>query len=224
MNTTRSLSHGRNGSVHDMVLLASFTAIIFLLAFSPLGYIHLPLIKATIVHVPVIMGSLLLGPKKGAILGFFFGLTSLIMNTMSPSLLSFAFSPLIPLPGMNQGSILALAVCFIPRILVGIVPWMSAAFFKRFFHGKLNQPLQLTISGILGSMTNTVFVLGFIDRMFRNEYAAVKGLSASQVLYAILGVVTTNGLIEALIAGVLTAAVCLPLLRYTRLFPITTEA
>lgn len=110
-----------------MVLLASFIAIVFLLAFPPIGYINLPFIKATVVHIPVIIGSLLLGPKKGAIPGFFFGLTSQIINTMTPSLLSFAFSPLIPLPGLGRGSLLALAVCFVLRILVGIVPWHIGA-------------------------------------------------------------------------------------------------
>lgn len=223
MNTERSLSHARNWSAHEMVLLASFIAIVFLLAFSPVGYINLPFIKATIVHIPVIIGSLLLGPKKGAILGFFFGLTSLIINTMTPSLLSFAFSPLIPLPGLGKGSLLALGVSFIPRILVGIVPWMTAAFLRKLFKNKDLNSIQMMICGIIGSMTNTVLVLGSIFLIFRDEYAAVKGLPVNQVLYVILGVVTTNGLIEALVAGLLTATICLPLLKYTKLFPVTSQ-
>lgn len=73
-----------------------------------------PLIKATILHVPVIIGSILLGPKKGAFLGGIFGLTSLIKNTMMPSALSFAFSPFIPVPGTDRGSLWALVICFVP--------------------------------------------------------------------------------------------------------------
>ena len=80
-------------SIHDLVILALFTAIIFLMNSTPLGYIDLPIIKATLIHVPVIIGSVLLGPKKGAILGGMFGLTSFLKNTMTPSALSFAFSP-----------------------------------------------------------------------------------------------------------------------------------
>ena len=79
----------------DFVLLALFAAIILLLAFTPIGYIQLPIIKATIVHVPVIPGAIVLGPKKGAILGVLFGLTSFISNTFMPTALSFAFSPAI---------------------------------------------------------------------------------------------------------------------------------
>lgn len=222
MNTVLPSSPVRNRSVQEMVLLASFIAIVFLLAFSPIGYINLPFIKATVVHIPVIIGSLLLGPKKGAILGFFFGLTSLIINTMTPSLLSFAFSPLIPLPGLGRGSLLALAVCFVPRILVGIVPWHIGALIRK-ITGKGLKPLQLMISGVIGSMTNTIFVLGLIYLIFKDEYAEVKNMASSQVLSVILGVVTTNGFIEALVAGVLTATICVPLIRFTGLFPAGKE-
>ena len=63
----------------EMVLTALFTAIIIIMAFVPyLGYINLVVIKATLIHVPVIIGSIVLGPKKGGFLGFVFGCTSLI--------------------------------------------------------------------------------------------------------------------------------------------------
>ena len=114
----------RSASIRSMVLLAMFTAIIILMAFTPIGYIDLPIIKATLIHVPVIVGAVLMGPKKGAFLGFVFGLTSLIKNTIMPSALSFAFSPLIPVPGLDKGSLWALVICFIPRILVGVTPWL----------------------------------------------------------------------------------------------------
>ena len=83
----------RSVKTRNMVLTAVIAAIIILMAFTPVGYINLVVIKATLIHVPVIIGSVVLGPKKGAFLGFIFGLTSLINNTFNPSLLSFAFSP-----------------------------------------------------------------------------------------------------------------------------------
>ena len=83
-----------NKKTFSMVLTALFAAIIVMMAFVPyVGYINLVVIKATLIHVPVIIGSIILGPKKGAFLGFIFGCTSLINNTFNPSLLSFAFSP-----------------------------------------------------------------------------------------------------------------------------------
>ena len=75
----------RTRQVQSLAILAMFTAVIFLLTFTPLGLIDLPVIKATVLHVPVIIGSILLGPRKGAFLGGMFGLASLMKNTLVPN-------------------------------------------------------------------------------------------------------------------------------------------
>ena len=126
-HTPRAQQHRQ---VQSLAVLAMFTAILFLLTFTPIGMIDLPIIKATVLHVPVIIGALLLGPKKGAFLGGMFGLASLLKNTLVPNLSSFAFSPLIPVPGLDRGSPWALVVCFVPRILVGVTPWLSIRCFR----------------------------------------------------------------------------------------------
>ncbi len=55
----------RNNKTAELVLTALFAAIIIIMAFTPLGYIPLVVINATIIHIPVILGSLFCGPKKG---------------------------------------------------------------------------------------------------------------------------------------------------------------
>ena len=55
----------RNSKTNELVLTGLFTAIIIIMAFTPLGYIPLVVINATIIHIPVILGSLFCGPKKG---------------------------------------------------------------------------------------------------------------------------------------------------------------
>ena len=62
----------KNKEIQGMVLTALFSAIIFIMAFTPLGYIPLGVINATIVQIPVIIGALFCGPKQGAFLGFLF--------------------------------------------------------------------------------------------------------------------------------------------------------
>ena len=52
----------RDNRTHRMVALAMMGAIVVLLANTPLGLIQLPVIKATTVHIPVILGAILLGP------------------------------------------------------------------------------------------------------------------------------------------------------------------
>mgnify|MGYP000258419755 CR=1 FL=1 len=74
----------------DLVLAAVIAAIIVIMAFVPfLGYIPLGFMNATTVHIPVIIGAIILGPKYGAFLGLTFGLTSLWKNTFMPNPTSF---------------------------------------------------------------------------------------------------------------------------------------
>lgn len=222
--STRDRGIFRKEAMQENILLCLFIAIIIVLAFTPLGMIQLPLIKATILHVPVIIGSVLFGPKKGAVLGFLFGLCSFVSNTFTPTALSFAFSPLIPAPGTDNGSLWALVVCFIPRILVGILPWFVFQLLRLPFK-KENMKLrtiQLVITGAVGAFINTFFVMGLIYVVFRDAYAAMKGVTADAVLGLILGVVGTNGVPEAIAAAVLVGAVCLPMQKLMKRDPLKT--
>ncbi len=196
-----------------MILTGLFGAIILILNFTPIGYIQLPLIKATIIHVPVIIGSIVLGPGVGASLGFVFGLTSLYNNTFTPTLLSFVFSPAIAVPGIGSGSWTALIVTFLPRILVGIFPYYSYKLLDKIMKRK-NPLISLGISGIVGSMTNTIFVMHLIFFLFRGAYGNVYNLTVDAVYKTILAIVFTNGLPEAALAAVITAAVCRSLQKY----------
>ncbi len=70
--------------VLDMSLAGIFTAIIIAMSVVPfLGYIPLGFMNATIIHVPVIIGAIILGPKYGAYLGLVFGVTSLVKATIT---------------------------------------------------------------------------------------------------------------------------------------------
>lgn len=211
----------RSAAIRSMILLALFMAIIILMAFTPIGYIDLPIIKATLIHVPVIVGSVLLGPRKGAFLGFVFGATSVIKNTMMPSALSFAFSPVIPVPGLDRGSPWALVICFVPRILVGVTPWLIYRLCDVITRrtGVLGQGVALVLAGCVGAMTNTVLVMGTIYMVFRDAYAAVQNVPVDAVLGVVLGVVATNGVMETIVAAVLTTALCIPLMRVLKLEP-----
>lgn len=221
---SRGLFHKDN--MQDTILLCLFIAIILVLAFTPLGMIQLPLIKATILHVPVIIGSVLFGPKKGAVLGFLFGLCSFVSNTFTPTALSFAFSPLIPAPGTDSGSWLALVICFIPRILVGVLPWFVFQLLRLPFKKENYQlrTIQLVITGAVGAFVNTGFVMSLIYVLFRDAYASMKGVGVDAVLGLIMGVVATNGVPEAIAAAVLTGAVCLPMQKLMKRDPLKTGA
>jgi uncharacterized membrane protein len=197
--------------------MSLFVAIIFLMTFTPIGFINLGFINATIVHVPVIIGSIMLGPKRGAALGALFGLASLIRNTMTPLALSFAFSPLVPSPITGSGSPWALVICFVPRVLVGVVPYYA----DRFLSGANGASpgrrfATLAAAGVAGSLTNTLLVMHLMYFVFREEFANARNAAADAVYWLILSIIATNGVPEAIVAGVITSAVCKTLMSYMR--------
>jgi uncharacterized membrane protein len=203
-----------------LVQLALLGAIIVLMTLIPfLGYIPLGVIRATIIHVPVIIGSILLGPKKGAALGFLFGLTSLLNNTFNPTITSFVFTPFYSAAGLG-GNPLSLIICFVPRILVGIVPYyVYQLLTKKCFHQKKGHVVSLGIAGIAGAMTNTILVMNMIYLFFGQSYAQAREIAFSQLYtVAILPVVGINGVLEAIISAILVTAVTKPLLKYNSSF------
>ena len=204
-----------NRKTYQMVLTALFTAIIIMMAFVPyLGYINLVVIKATLIHVPVIIGSIMLGPKRGAFLGFVFGCTSLINNTFNPSLLSFAFSPFYSV-GEIGGHFFSIIICFVPRILVGVVPFFVYEGIRRLCRNKKGSDwLALPLAGVVGAFTNTLLVMNLIYFCFREQFAAAKEIALEAVYSAILAIIAANGIPEAIVAAVIGTAVCKALIRW----------
>ena len=190
---------------HDtrwMVSVALMAAIVIVLANTPLGMIQLPIIKATTVHIPVILGAILLGPGAGAILGAVFGICSLVSNTMAPTLLSFAFSPFLSTTGI-PGALKAIWISVGCRILIGVVAgWLWVLFTKI----KLNQFIALPIVGFVGSMVNTITVMGSIYLLFAQQYAQAKDVAISAVWGLVMGTVTASGIPEAIAAAILVLA------------------
>ena len=206
--------------LQGLVLTALFTALLLVMGFTPLGLIDLPILKATILHVPVIIGSVLLGPKKGAFLGAVFGAISLWKNTMAPSLLSFAFSPLVPLPGENHGSFWALTICFAPRILVGVAPWFVAWGFRSLSKSSLAlRGIGYGLAGAVGSAVNTGLVMGLMGLVLGDAFAAAQGVAHDLAAGMILTLSFANGVPEAIAAALLTPVVCLGLERILRVDP-----
>lgn len=194
-----------------MVSVALMAAIVILLANTPLGMIQLPIIKATTVHIPVIIGAVILGPSAGAILGGVFGICSMISNTTAPTLLSFAFSPF--LAENLLGIVKALWIAIGCRVLIGVVAgWVWIGLQKL----KVSPWVALPLTGFIGSMTNTVFVMGSIYLLLASQYASAKEVALDAVWGLIMATVTASGIPEAIAAAVLVTALGKALLVFFR--------
>ena len=204
-----------------LVRLALLGALIVVLAFTPfIGYIPLGVTRATIVHIPVIIGSILLGPKMGAVLGGLFGLTSFINNSfISPNITSFTFTPLYSV-GEFHGNVWSLVICFVPRILVGVVPYYVYKFVMWLFKGrKGGETVSLALAGLSGALTNTLLVMNLIYFCFGEQYAAAKEKAFEGFYWVILSVIGINGVPEAIVAAILTVAICKTLFKVQKKRP-----
>lgn len=196
-----------------MVFTGILTGLIIIMSFVPfLGFIPLGIMNATIIQIPVIIGAILLGPKRGAFLGLVFGLTSLWKNTTAPNITSFVFSPFVPIPGVNEtagmlvGRIAKCAfICIVSRVMIGVVAYWLHAFLSA--HTKLSMHVKNLICGAAGAIINTLLVMGGIYFLYGSAYAGAKGLDVSLLSKMIAGVVLTQGVPEAIVSAVITAAV-----------------
>ncbi len=150
-------------------------------------------IKPTLIHIPVIVASIIYGPRIGGILGGLMGIISVVTNTIVLLPTSYLFSPFV-----DHGNLASLVIAIIPRILIGVTPY--------FVYKWLNNKPGLIIAGAIGSMTNTIFVLGGIFILFANIYNG-----NIQALLAI--VFGTNAIVEMIISALITSAVVPTLLK-----------
>lgn len=271
----------KNEKTYELVLTALFTAIIVIMAFTPLGYIPLVVINATIIHIPVILGALFLGPKKGAFLGFVFGFTSFINNTVKAVTASaFVFSPVVAYSYVGVSGIFkSLYICFVPRILVGVVPYFVWLLIRRIVKGenkagkvavdliasvilfvslraflmrllpetlsavvctaigaaagmalmavltvagrkKASANIALSYAGLAGAFTNTLFVMSGIFILYKDAYAQAVGVAGTAVLDVIMGVVTFNGIVEAVVAAIIVTGVGMALAKVKPLYNV----
>ena len=185
-----------------MTSMALFLAIEIILVVTPLGYIPIGPLNATTMHIPVIIAGIILGKKAGAELGFVFGLTSMIKATIQPGITSFCFSPFVTI-GTISGNYKSLLIAFVPRILLGYLAGLIFEIMKN----KGHENSGVLACALVGALTNTVLVLSGIYVFFGNAYASSLNVAYSGLIGLLLGVVTTNGILEAILAAVVSLAV-----------------
>lgn len=194
-----------------MALLAMLCGVLLVMGMTGIGFIPLPVIKATTMHIPVILGAILLGPKAGAVLGAVFGFCSIWANTTTPGLLSFAFSPFMTtegLPGVAKSLWIALGC----RILFG---WLAGIFWMIFRKMLKKEYAALPVTAAVATICHTLLVMGSIYFLLSQQYASAKNVALSSVFGLIMGTVTASGIPEAIVAAVLVTVIGKALLHLT---------
>lgn len=133
-------------------------------------------VSLTIMHVPVIIGAVLEGPLVGIGIGLIFGIFSMIQAAVAPN---------SPADTWFTNPLLAV----LPRLFIGPMAYLAWKALQRF------PVVGLIAAGIVGSLTNTILVLGVIGLM---------GLLPWVVLG---GIVVSNGFLEAAASALITLVV-----------------
>ncbi|CRZ33266.1 putative membrane protein [Herbinix hemicellulosilytica] len=182
-----------------MVQLAMFTAIILLLAFTPLGYIKLSFgLSVTLIGLPVIIGAITIGPVGGAVLGAVFGLTS-FAQAFGPDVLGVIL--------LGENPIGLFITCLVPRVFMGLLTGLIFKLLKRIDKSKF---ISYALTNLIGSLLNTVLFLTslmifFYDTLIRLNVVEISGKINPFMLAAVLA--GFNALAEALVCLVIGTAV-----------------
>ncbi|MDT1957788.1 ECF transporter S component [Carnobacterium divergens] len=185
---------------YQIAILGMLTAIVLIQNFVPVvGYIPIPPINPTIIHITVIIAALTLGYKNGMILGLVWGVACIIRAFTTPT------SPLDILFFTNP------VIAIVPRILVGFVAGYVYQLLKK---TKLLDSISMIISAVLASLTNTIFVLLFIYLFYRAEYASFLNVDQAKLIGIMGIVIVTSGLAEAVAAGIIAPIVAKALKRF----------
>ena len=196
-----------------MATLAMFCGILLVMGATGIGFIPLPVIKATTMHIPVIIGAVLLGPAAGAVLGGVFGLCSIWTNTTSPGLLAFAFSPFMTTEGL-PGVLKSLWIALGCRILLGVIAGWLWKGMKRVLK---QDYLALPVTAAFATICHTILVMGSIYLLLAQQYAQAKNVAITAVFGLVMGTVTASGIPEAIIAAVLVTVIGKALLHLAEL-------
>lgn len=193
------MEKAKKSKVLFMTELALLTAIVIIMAFTPLGYLRVGAVEITFIVVPVAVGAVILGVKGGAFLGFVFGMTSFVQ--------CFGMSPF----GTMIFSLRPLATafcCIVPRIMVGVVPALVyMALSKIAFTRKISTP----VSCVLAPLTNTLLYLGCMCVFFQDVMSEAYGYTGKGGIFFMLWLlvlVGVNALLEAASSLVVGTAIC----------------
>ncbi len=190
----------KNVNIYELAFASIITALMLLLGFTPLGYIKTGSIEITIMHIPVAIGSAVLGWKYGIYFGFVFGATSLAQAFMG--------SPFGQIC-LNMSVVFTIILCIVPRMLMGFLTGLISESLHKGFINKPGIEYSLArhfVVCLSSPVFNTLFFVGGFVLLFGNNPAMVEAYG--NVIAIISAMITLNAVVEILACCVVGVAVC----------------
>jgi len=184
-----------HSKTRTLALLGVLTAIILLMAFTPIGYLRLGFVEITFIMIPVVVGAVVLGPAGGAILGCVFGLTSFFQ--------CFGMSQFgVMLLTVNP--IYAFIVCVVSRFFAG---WLPGLIFKGLKRRKPGAMWTYMAACFSGSFFNTLLFVGLLAILYRDTMLAMATEQGLSFMDLLIGFVGLNGIVEMAVCLIVGTAI-----------------
>ncbi|MBQ8821217.1 MAG: ECF transporter S component [Lachnospiraceae bacterium] len=192
-----------------LTLMGLLTAVLLLMAYTPLGYLNIGPLAITFNVIPVALAAITLGPVGGAAMGAVFGLTSFLQcigvgGTSAMGAILFDINPL-----------LAFLQRFIPRVLDGFLLGYVFRFSSKF----AGERIACMITGFCSAFFNTVFFMTSLVLLFGNTEYMQGLMGGKNIIVFICTFVGINAVFEMLASTLLTGAVGLALHK-ARVLPV----
>lgn len=169
--TTNTQDSATALNTRRIVIAGVLGAIAIVLGVTRLGFIPVPNVSgnATIMHIPAIIGAVLEGPIVGILAGGIFGIFSMLNDTTG-----LFGNPLVSV---------------VPRLLIGVMSWLAYRSLA-----SINQDVAAAVAGVVGTLTNTILVVGML-------------LTFNLIPSAAIPTIIPQAIAEIVIAAVLTPLV-----------------
>lgn len=187
----------------QLVILGLMTAILLLMAYTPLGYLNIGPLAITFNVIPVAIAAITLGPAGGAIVGSVFGLTSFLQcigvgGTSAMGAILFDINP-----------VLAFIQRFVPRFLDGLL----LGYIFRGVRRAVNTSTACLVTGFCSAFLNTAFFMSALVLLFGNTSYMQELMGGQNAIAFICGFVGINAVCEMVASTILTVAVGLALYK-----------
>lgn len=195
--TRRKNMKSNKFTTSQLTILGLMSGILFLMAYTPLGYLNIGPLAVTFNVIPVAICAVVLGPTGGAVAGAVFGLTSFLqaMGIGGTSALGAALFQINPFLSAVQ--------CFVPRILDGLL----IGFIYRGMRKKTNVYVSCAVTGFFSAFLNTLFFMTALVVMFGNTEVIQNLMGGRNVIIGCCMMVGVNAISEMVSSTILTAAV-----------------
>ena len=195
--TRRKNMKSNKFTTSQLTILGLMAGILFLMAYTPLGYLNIGPLAVTFNVIPVAICAVVLGPTGGAVAGAVFGLTSFLqaMGIGGTSALGAALFQINPF--------LSAVRCFVPRILDGLL----IGFIYRGMRKKTNVYASCAVTGFFSAFLNTLFFMTALVVMFGNTEVIQNLMGGRNVIIGCCMMVGVNAISEMVSSTIITAAV-----------------